>query len=145
MPVWPGFFDGKYPCIQMQVSGTRGCPEEITAIVDTGFNGFLMLSSSRAAPHHFEEGPSTAATLADGTRIPLKTATARIGFAGTSKQGVVTLAPAHVAATLVGIDFMRLFNMALVMTHEQIWLMDEPDFVKVALKSGARIAEPGPC
>jgi len=141
MPVWPGFFDGRQPCVKMQVSGTQGNPEEISAVIDTGFNGFLMMSAAKAEPHQFETGPSTAATLADGSRIALQTALARIGFAGRTKQGVVTLAPAHVTISLVGIDFLRRFNMSLVMTHEQVWLMDEPDFIRIALQSGTRIAD----
>jgi len=40
------------------------------------------------------------------------------------------------------IDFLRRFNMSLVMTHEQVWLMDEPDFIRIALQSGARIVDP---
>ncbi|MBX3656070.1 MAG: hypothetical protein KF686_17940 [Ramlibacter sp.] len=143
MPVLPGFFDGKQPCIRMQVSGTQGSPEEISAVIDTGFNGFLMMSARQADIHQFEAGPSTAATLADGSRIALQTALARIGFAGRTHQGVVTLAPAHVSINLVGIDFLRRFNLALVMTHEQVWLMDEPDFVRIALQSGARISDTG--
>lgn len=76
-------------------------------------------------------------------RIALPTALANVGFANRSHQGVVTLVP-NETICLVGIDFLRAFKLALIMTHEQIWLMDEPEFERVALNSGAKFVSAGP-
>lgn len=73
----------------------------------------------------------------------MPTALATVGFSQRSHLGVVTLAPTAVVV-LVGIDFLRAFKLALVMTNEQIWLMDEPDFEKIAWNSGARQLDAGP-
>lgn len=143
MPVWVGRFKGKYPVISLLVSGTLGNPEQFDAVVDTGFSGFLMMSSEDAAPLGFQAGPSTTGLMADGSCVALPTALATVGFAQRSHAGVVTLAPTAVVC-LVGVDFLRAFKLALVMTNEQIWLMDEQDFEKIALNSGARQLEAGP-
>lgn len=125
------------------VAGTQGHPEQLDAVVDTGFSGFLMMSAEAASEHAFRPGPSTTGTMADGSRVALPTALANVGFAGRTHLGVVTLAPTAVVS-LVGIDFLRAFKLALVMTNEQIWLMDEPEFEKIALNSGARQIDAGP-
>jgi clan AA aspartic protease len=143
MPVWPGRFNGKHPVISLVVAGTQGHPEQFDAVVDTGFSGFLMMSAEAAAQHGFSSGPSTTGTMADGSRVALPTALATVGFANRTHLGVVTLAPTAVVS-LVGIDFLRAFKLALVMTNEQIWLMDESEFEKIALNSGARQLNVGP-
>src|SRR6476620_7414502 len=135
MPVWPGRFNGKHPVISLLVAGGQGHPEQFDAVVDTGFSGFLMMSAEDAAHHGFQPGPATTGTMADGTRVALPTALASVGFASRTRTGVVTLAPKKVVS-LVGIDFLRAFKLALIMTNEQFWLMDEPEFEKIALNSG---------
>lgn len=143
MPVWPGRFKGKHPVISLLVSGTRGDPEQFDVVVDTGFNGFLMMSAAHAVHHGFAPGPSLVGVMADGSQVPLSTALANVGFAKRSHQGMVTLVPNDVTC-LVGIDFLRVFKLALIVTNEQIWLMDEPDFERVALNSGAKLMAAGP-
>lgn len=143
MPVWPGRFNVKHPVISLLVAGTQGHPEQFDAVVDTGFSGFLMMSAEAASHHGFPSGPSTMGTMADGSRVAMPTALATVGFAKRTHRGVVTLAPTSIVS-LVGIDFLRAFKLALVMTNEQIWLMDEPEFEKIALNSGARQVDAGP-
>lgn len=137
MAIWVGSFKGNYPCITMQVTGTQGHPAEITAVVDTGFTGFLLLSAERAAPLGLEPLATTTATLADGNVQNMQTAFANVGFADRTERGVATLAPQRVAS-LVGIDFLRKFKMALSVTATEVYLLDGSDLVRMQGLSGKR-------
>jgi predicted aspartyl protease len=122
MPSWPGFYKGKKPCIQFLVTGTQGHPEEVVATLDTGFDGFLLMSKAQAAPHALEPVGTTMATLANGVRYPVETAFANVGFAMRTTRGVAALIDTP-GECLVGIDFLRKFNLALILTESRVLLM----------------------
>lgn len=122
MPAWLGQYRGKKPCVTFQVTGTRGHPAEVTATVDTGFSGFLLLSRAQAEPHGLKPIGTTLATLADGSTIPMTTALANVGFGHWSREGVATISERE-CQCLIGIDFLRLFQLALVLTDKKLWLV----------------------
>ncbi|MDB5956729.1 hypothetical protein [Ramlibacter sp.] len=136
MPVWPGYFDRTKPRINVIIAGTKGSPEEVAAVIDTGFGGFMNMPESLAAAHEPVQLPTaTTGTLADGSRVAFRTALVRIGFANRTEQGLALLVPSD-GPCLLGIDFLRKFKMALVMTNQQVWLIDEDQFEEIALASG---------
>lgn len=137
MPIWPGSFDRGKPLIRVIIAGTKGSPEEVAAVVDTGFSGFINMPAALADAHAPEQLPTaTTGSLADGRLVMFQTALVRIGFANRTEKGVALLAPAA-GPCLLGIDFLRKFNMALVMTNSQFWLMEEAQFERIAVASGA--------
>lgn len=121
MPLWYGHFEGRSPRIRFQVAGTKGHPAELTAVVDTGFAGFLLIPQAMAEPHGLSPLGTTMASLANGTRQPFPTALANVGYANCTKMGVALVLPGECHA-LVGIDFLRIFNLGLAMTHEALCL-----------------------
>lgn len=123
MPTWQGFFRGKKPCIRFQITGTQGHPEEVVATVDTGFDGFLMISEDQAAPHAMQPAGTTTATLADGQRIGMPMALVNLGFAGRTETGVA-MVPRGRCECLVGMDFLRKFKLALLIADQQVQLID---------------------
>lgn len=121
MPIWRGSYKGRYPCITLQVAGTKGHPEELIAIVDTGFTGFLLLPPSAVELHGLELLGTTKGTLADGSSLPMTTAMASVGYANCTRSGVATIVPRE-STVLVGLDFLRRFELALVLTHTDFCL-----------------------
>lgn len=130
MRIWRGSFSGKKPTITFQITGTQGHPAEVTATVDTGFSGFLCMSADEAAPHAMEFVAASAATLADGARVPVTLSRANVGFAGRTCAGVTTVFQSR-CECLVGVDFLRLFQLALVMTESSV-LLAQPDDLRAA-------------
>jgi len=127
MPAWFGWYRGSKPSITFQIAGTQGHPAEVAATIDTGFSGFMMISASEAAPHALESVGSTFATMADGSRALLDTSLATIGFAGRSRRGVAVV-PSGECECLVGIAFLRKFDLGLMLNGTQIALVDEDEF-----------------
>jgi clan AA aspartic protease len=136
MPIWPGYFDRAKPCIDIVVVGGSGSPGVVSAVVDTGFSGFIHMPESLAALHAPQPLTTTTGTLADGRRVVFRTALVEVRFAKRSAQGAALLVPSE-GPCLIGIDFLRKFQMTLVMTNRQLWLMDEAQFEDIAIRSGA--------
>ena len=122
MQIWRGQFKGNHPCIDLQVAGTKGHPEEVAAIVDTGFDGFMLWSARAAEPHGVTPIGTTLGTLADGSQHLLKTAMISVGFSGCTRKGVVVLSSTP-CPCLVGTDFLRRFDLALVITASKLCLV----------------------
>lgn len=122
MPIWPGFYRGKKPSIRFQMTGTQGHPEEVIATVDTGFDGFLALSAAQAQPHALEPAGTTMATMANGARLPVNLAFANIGFSDRTVRSVANVFD-EPCECLVGLDFLRRFQLALVITDQKIHLV----------------------
>lgn len=66
------------------------------------------------------------ASLANGSRQPVPTARANIGYAACTRMGVALVIPGD-CPVLVGIDFLRIFNLGLAMTHEALCLAPVAD------------------
>lgn len=142
MAVWHGSYKGRYPCVKLQVAGTKGHPEEMVATVDTGFSGFLLIPQNAAEPHGLTIVGTTMATLADGSKQPMTTAMVNVGFAACTRSGVATLVPRE-SGVLVGLDFLRKFELALILTHTDVCLtsIDEVSAFMASL-SGRSLANP---
>lgn len=122
MPAWSGRFEGHSPRIDVTIAGTQGHPECMTGTLDTGFSGFLLMHVGAAQPHGLEARGTTYGNLADGKRTPFMLAFAQVGFANVSRRGVVALSPLP-CETLIGISFLRTFDLALVIDHKNICLV----------------------
>lgn len=122
MLIWRGSFRGKKPTISLQVTGTQGHPVDVIVTVDTGFSGFLCMSADEAAPHAMEYVSASSARLADGSRAEVTLCTANVGFAGKSCSGAATIFQTP-CECLVGVDFLRIFKLALVMNESTILLI----------------------
>lgn len=127
MPIWLGRYRaGRQPQISFQLAGTKGHPEEIVATIDTGFSGFLMISGGRAMPHGLEAVGTTNATMADGRRMVMETARASVGYAGCTRTGIAIISP-QPCDCLVGVDFLRRFDLVLVMSYDRVCLVGPPE------------------
>ena len=84
--------------VRISVVGIAGANEEIDALLDTGFNGALALSSEQIAALGLNQRSKTRVVLASGERRHVPTYRATIRF-GTKKQTVLV---AEAGKPLVG-------------------------------------------
>ncbi|MCY4547057.1 MAG: hypothetical protein OXC28_01705 [Defluviicoccus sp.] len=82
-------------------------------MIDTGFWGCLQLPMDRAMSIGLDEGPPVGSTLADSRRITMETGYGEVEFQGYSRRALIALSP-EMPRYLVGMDFLRIFRLALV-------------------------------
>lgn len=122
-----GHFDSLgNPCLKFHLCGVAHDPPrlEFEAIIDTGFSGFIQLPMQHAFSLKLPLEGTSSYVLADGSRGTSLTALAHTTFGGTTVLGVVSLTPGSLNI-LVGMDFLRRFNLGLIMTKGTIVLSDE--------------------
>jgi predicted aspartyl protease len=108
-----GSFNAGCPVIQIAVSGPLTNPTTVTAIVDTGFSGFLLLPILEAFPVGLILRGTTVITLADGTAQTKLTCLGLLHFDGESQVGLIIIEN-QTTDILVGMDFLTKFGIELV-------------------------------
>jgi predicted aspartyl protease len=101
------------PTIEIGVHGPFTQPTIFTAIVDTGFSGFLLLPLLEAFPIGLILRGTTTINLADGTNQTKLACLGSVNFDGQDKVGVVIIEWLN-TDILVGMDFLRKFNKQLL-------------------------------
>lgn len=127
MLIATGFFDSLgNPCLKFHLAGMfKNKPGvEFEAVLDTGFSGFLSLPLIRAFPLGLPLVGTSSFTLADGSNSACLTASGVLTVGDKSETGLVVLETASKDA-LLGMDFLRTFKLALVVTREEVVLVDE--------------------
>jgi len=97
------------PVVQIEVSGPFGKPQPFTAMVDTGFSGFLSIPILKAFPLGLILQGTMGITLADGTTSARLTARGMVHFDGKQEVGLILLEWQNTDA-LVGMDFLEKFG-----------------------------------
>ena len=104
-------------------------------VIDTGFSGFVQMPKSLAAAIRVEVGPMVELTLADNRTIAMETAYETVDFQRYSRRGVIMLSET-LPRVLVGMDFLRIFRLALVvLPPSEVALIDQ-DLVSGLRRSG---------
>ena len=119
-PVETGYFDGRgSPCLKLHVCGVRHqLPGvEYKGVIDTGFTGFLQLPLSVAINLSLPLEGTREMILADHSVLSVLTAFAQVTLAGKSKFGVAALSKTS-KEILIGMDFLKQFNLALTVSKE---------------------------
>jgi clan AA aspartic protease len=98
--------------------------------VDTGFSGFLLLPKSMAEPHQLTPVGSTKARLADGSSSVMPVSLVSVGFAGRTCAGSATIAQQD-CHPLVGLDFLRIFQLTLVIDNQRLCLLPNGTMSKI--------------
>jgi len=142
MLVATGFFDNGNPSLKIQLAGVfNQTPVEFTAIIDTGFTGFIAMPLIKAFPLGLPLFGTTQVTLADGQTQTKLVAQAKATIGTQTKIGIVILEPSS-NDVLIGMDFLRTFKLALFLTTMGIALLDEGAFEKIAKDAAAKLKEP---
>src|SRR5438034_1570710 len=113
--VWLGSFDSRgNPVLEIRVAAGADISAgvEVTAIIDTGFTGFVLLPARYIVRLGLRVQGTTTLTLADESTCACFVAEAHVGLdEQTIKQGIVTLEEKS-QEVLVGMDFLRQFKLA---------------------------------
>ena len=129
-----GSFDSAgCPIIDIEISGPLGHRHPFTAMVDTGFSGFLLLPILSAFPVGLLLQGTMRITLADGRTQTKLTCLGTLHFDGRHDVGVVIIENQN-TQVLVGMEFLRVFNLRLVV---------EPNSGIVEIVSGTPRPQPG--
>lgn len=101
------------PTIEIAVSGPVTDPTSFTAMVDTGFSGFLLLPILEAFPVGLILRGTIPITLADGSSQTKLTCLGEIHFDGKTELGLIII-EWQSTDILVGMDFLRKFKLKLI-------------------------------
>jgi predicted aspartyl protease len=107
------FDDNGSPTVEIEVSGPVHEPRKMTAMVDTGFSGFLLLPILEAFPVGLILSGTTSIELADGSKQNKLTCLGEIHFGGMKKVGLIIIEWEN-TDILVGMDFLRKFEKTLI-------------------------------
>jgi predicted aspartyl protease len=113
MSVIGSFNNTGSPVVEIEVSGPVTPPTKFTALVDTGFSGFLLLPLLDAFPVGLILRGTMALTLADGSSQTKLTCLGAIHFDGQNQIGLVVI-EWQSTDVLVGMDFLRKFKKQLL-------------------------------
>ncbi len=126
--VWAGSFDSRgNPVLQIRIAAGADVSAgvEVTAIIDTGYTGFVLLPAQFIVSLGLRVQGTTVVTLADESQCICFVAEAYVGLdEKVIKQGIVTLEQKS-KEILIGMGFLRQFKLALTMTSKTVLLIDE--------------------
>jgi clan AA aspartic protease len=139
-PMTGSFDDNGSPTVEIEVSGPVHDPRKITAMVDTGFSGFLLLPILEAFPVGLILSGTTSVELADGSKQNKLTCLGQIHFGGMKKIGLIIIEWEN-TDILVGMDFLNKFEKTLIVdpVNKKVILFDSTLF-----PSSTPPAEPEP-
>lgn len=108
----PYFDPNGRPTVEIEVSNPLGWKRVVTALIDTGFDGFLSLPMLEAFPFGLLLRGTMPVTLADGSVKQTLYCLGGIHFEGDHEVGVVLIDSD--GTPLVGMSFLRQFKRELV-------------------------------
>ncbi len=112
--VFSSFVNGT-PYIQIEVSGwNTAAPVTLTAVIDTGFSGFLQMPLLSAFPVGLVLHTMMDITLADGSVQNKLVCHGNIHYSGQIHSGLVLIEEQD-ADILVGIEFLQTFQLRLIL------------------------------
>jgi predicted aspartyl protease len=102
------------PSIEIEVSGALPTiKRKITALIDTGFSGFLLIPMMEAFPIGLVLHGTTNVTLADGSSHSKLTCLGFVEMDNTQEMGVIIIEERTTEA-LLGMEFLRKFRVSLL-------------------------------
>lgn len=137
MPV--GFFDKQgNACLKFHLCGVvhQEPGLEFQGIIDTGFTGFIQLPIQHAFSLKLPLDGTVTVTLADGSSTVCLTVLAKTTFDGETQLGVVSL-EAGSQDVLIGMDFLRKFRKSVIITKNEVILLEEDWLDKVRATAAA--------
>jgi len=126
-----GSFDASgSPVITIRVIGPDGLYKDYQATIDTGFTGFIAMNVNELVPLHLQTEGATEVTLADGSAVYNLLALGSVTVGGKTESGSILLDD-NSGDVLVGLDFLRAFNLALIITSAMVILYDKDEALSV--------------
>ena len=136
-----GFFKHQTPHFKLRVWGSDpNVALEFDVVMDTGFDGFLMMPSAVAPQVGLVARSTTDVTFADGTSQPRLVAQGSAGLGTRTMTGLVILEDGT-NEVLAGMAFIIAFGLMFAVTGADVLLVDyaqgdqAPSTVQIALPS----------
>jgi clan AA aspartic protease len=140
MFVVSGFFEKGSPALKIKISGVGpNSTNEFTAVIDTGFDGFISMPVIFAFPLGLTPQTSTEVEFADGSIQPKLVAEGCAEIENRKKTGLIILEESS-SEILIGMDFLRTFKLMITMTSKSVLLMDESELEILAEETRTRIS-----
>jgi len=151
--VCEGFYDSTdSPCVHFHLGGAFNRSTQqlgfcYHAVIDTGFNGFMSMPMKKAFPLALPFNGITKSRLADGSWHERFKVLGRAIVADKSRWGEIILEPDS-DEFLIRIEFLQMFDFALVITRSRILLFDDTvewsnDLPGLKIAPGVREPPPG--
>jgi predicted aspartyl protease len=141
----PGFFDADgSPAVTIRIAGDLGT-QEYTAVIDTGFTGFVALPLAEMIPLGLRTEGAASVMLGNGVVVDNLVAPGRVTIGSQTELGTIVLD--HTGSDiLVGLAFLRQFNLALIMTDTVVVLYDRQETHEAVLNfmAAAPSGDPNP-
>ena len=115
------------PIIEIEISGPFSKPQKFTAMVDTGFSGFVSLPILKAFPLGLVLKGTLNITLADGSSHARLTCIGMVQFDGKKEVGLVLIEWQN-TEILVGMEFLSIFGKQLTVdaANKKVEIVDAP-------------------
>ena len=112
--------------LKFHIHGTAHDPPgvECDGIIDTGFTGFLQLPFQHGVSLKLALHGTSLQTLADGSTAPTLTTLGYVTLNNVSKSGVILL-DLGLQEVLIGMAFLRQFQLSLLVTKNHVALLPE--------------------
>jgi predicted aspartyl protease len=129
----PGSFDtDNSPTVTIKVAGDLG-EKEYTAVIDTGFTGFVALPLAEMIPLGLTTKDAASVRLGNGTVISNFVAEGIVSLSSQAEIGTIVL-DENSNDILVGLDFLRKFKLGLVLTDSVVVLYDSQETMEAIAK-----------
>jgi predicted aspartyl protease len=127
MGVKIGYLDSNgHPNVKIRIWGmAEQFAQEFEAMIDTGFTGFLSMPLTAAFPLALTLFGTTSYTLADGSVSPKLLGYGTVELEGEQADGSIVL-ESKSSGLLLGMEFLRKLNKALVVSKTGVLLIDDP-------------------
>lgn len=132
-PIGVGHFDENgNACLNFHLRGVKHAPPgvEFNGIIDTGFTGFIQLPMPHAIALSLPLEGTNVVTLADNSTQVLLTALGEATLLGRTEVGVILLSMSA-SEVLLGMDFLRHFERALVVSKNLGVVLVEEDALNI--------------
>lgn len=138
MLVVSGFFDSASPAVKIKIAGIDPASAvEFTAIIDTGFTGFISMPLLSAFPLGLTLRTTTEIVLADGSVQPKLLAEGSASIGDRTERGLIILEDSS-SEILIGMDFLRTFRLMLSITMDAVLLIDEGQLAKLRERTSGK-------
>jgi predicted aspartyl protease len=127
-----GFFKGSTPCCKLKISGLdQNTALEFTAIIDTGFDGFLLMPTPTGVPLGLVGRVTTEIIQADGKEKPTSAGEGLVGLGGQERQGLIILQD-DALDILIGTELLKAFGALLLCGSQVVVIFDEANMMAAA-------------
>lgn len=133
-----GYFDREgSPCLSLSIVGisNENPPQDFEAVIDTGFTEFMQLPARAKKDLGLRPLGTRTIHYSDNMAEPMLAALAHVTFGGRTETGVVLLTDQS-SEVLVGMDFLRQFSLALVLSKLVGVVLTDESLVARAIESG---------